>query len=230
MASKALQQLTLHGLGKPIIVRPGILEWAFVLLGGPFLIGGAIVALKDGGALNTAAGLVGVLLFGPAFLWLASLLVRSAIKGTLRFSESGFYHGQYGLEFDWNDIGPAWIYSLEAGGRKHKDVLFLLRNKSKYKPQMGVFGRWSFSIMEWQAGSRKGGALETSVPVMGLLLTQDQADISDALETMRQSVANEPDAVPLGIPRIIRFSVPNEDIVAIINTIVMSRHPSGRLP
>ena len=197
------------------------------MLGAPFLIGGSILALKDGGALNTAAGLVGLLLFVPAFLWLASLLVRSAIRGTLRFSDSGFYHGQYGLEFDWNDIGPAWIYSIEAAGREHKEVLFLLRNKSKYRRQLGIFGRWSFSIMEWQANSRKGGALETSVSLMGPLLTQDKADISEALETMRRSVENEPDAVALGIPRIIRFGVPNEDVVAIINTIVMSKHSSA---
>jgi hypothetical protein len=226
MASKALQQLTLHGLGKPIIVRPGIAEWAFLLLGAPFLIGGALVALKDGGTLDTAAGLVGLLFFVPAFLWLASLLVRSAIRGTLRFSDSGFYHGQYGLEFDWNDIGLAWIYSVKTGGREHKEVLFLLRNKSKYKQQLGMFGKWSFSIMEWQASSRKGGALETCASMMGPLLTQDESDISDALESMRRSVAKEPDAVPLAIPRIIRFSVPNEDIVAIINTIVMSKRPS----
>jgi hypothetical protein len=226
MASKALAQLISNGLRKPIIVRPGILEWAFLLAGAPFLIGGSLVALNDGGALNTAAGLAGLLLFGPAFLWLAVLLARSAVKGTLRFSDSGFYHGQYGLEFDWNDVGPAWIYSVTVGGRERKEVLFLLRNKTKYRQKLGAVGRWSFSIMEWQANSQKGGAVETSVPVIGLALTQDEADISQALETMRRSVANEPDAVPLGIPRIIRFSVPNEDIVTIINTIVASKHPS----
>ena len=56
----------------------------------------------------------------------------------------------------------------------------------------------------------------------GKLLGTDP-DISDALNEMRRRVMNEPDAVILSIPRIMRFSLSNDEILEIINSVVLKR-------
>ena len=49
---------------------------------------------------------------------------------------------------------------------------------------------------------------------------QGSQDAVGALADMRRRLSNEPDAIVLPIPRIIRFGLSNEDTIEIINTVV----------
>jgi hypothetical protein len=218
---KPIEQFRKHGLARPIRARAGILSWLFLILGGPFLVGGSLFALVRGGLFEQAVGAFGLVFFGFCFLIYADLLVRSRSRGMLAFSERGIYHALYGLELDWSDVGPAWIYQVAAAGSHHGDVMFVLRNASKYRRQLGSLGKFLFSVMVRQASSRRGGALETGLKAFGAFA--GGADVGNALEEMRQRLAQEDDAIALGIPRIIRFGLSNEDVTEIINTTILQR-------
>jgi hypothetical protein len=218
---KPIEQFRKNGLDQPIRARAGILSWLFFILGGPFLVGGSLLALVTGNLFEQAVGAFGLVFFGFGFLIYAGLLVRSRSRGMLAFSESGIYHALYGLEIDWRDVGPAWTYQVAAAGSHHSDVMFILRNASKYRRQLGPLGKFLFAVMDRQASSRRGGALETGIHALGAFA--GGADIGNALEEMRQRLAQEDDAIALGIPRIIRFGLSNEDVTEIVNTTILQR-------
>ena len=171
-------------------------------------------------------------LFAFGFLIYLIVLVRSWRRGLLEFSNRGIYHGLYRLDLAWMDIGPAWIYSMQAGGRMHEDVLFVLRNASKYKPALGKIERLLFEIMERQGRSPSGGALDSSLRTFSLVYGQPRAgeDTIDALDEMRSRLGSQPDAIVLPIPRIMRFGLSNENTVEIINAVVLhlDRRGAGR--
>lgn len=221
MASKLIEQFRQHGLAQPIRTKPRIMAWLFLLLGAPFLVGGAVLALITGNLFEQAVGGFGLVFFGLCFLLYAAILLRSGRRGMLEFSRDGIYHSLYGLEIAWRDVGPAWVYGVTAAGASHRDVMFILRRASHYKKKLGWVGKRLFSIMERQAKSQRGGALETGIQAIGLL--GGRADVSGALEEMRQRVANEDDAVALGIPRIIRFELSDNEIVEIVNSVILER-------
>jgi hypothetical protein len=176
----------------------------------------------DGGPVAFLAGLIGLPFFGIAFLIYLIVLLRSHPRGLLEFSGRGIYHGLYRLDLGWSDIGPAWIFSARAGGRMHSDVLFMLRNVSKYKPALGMIERFLFEIMERQGRSATGGALDAGMKTLGLVFgaAEGTQDAVSALDEMRRRLGREPDAIVLPIPRIIRFGLSNEDTLEIINTVV----------
>ena len=105
--------------------------------------------------------------------------------------------------------------------------MFILRQASKYRRQLGPIGKFLFAVMDRQAKSRRGGALEMGVQAFGTVA--GGADIGHALEGMRQRLAQDDDAIALGIPRIIRFGLSNDDVVEIINTTVVQK-AGGALP
>lgn len=104
----------------------------------------------------------------------------------------------------------------------HSDVLFMLRNVSKYKPALGMIERFLFEIMERQGRSATGGALDAGMKTLGLVFgaAEGTQDAVSALDEMRRRLGREPDAIVLPIPRIIRFGLSNEDTLEIINTVV----------
>ncbi len=219
---KAIEQFRQTGLTPPIRTRAGITSWAFFLLGGPFLIGGSVLALLEGNILEQVIGAFGLVFFGFCLLLYGGLLVRSGSRGMLTFTERGIYHALYGLEIDWQDVGPAWVYEVSAAGSRHADVMFILRQASLYRRQLGPIGKFLFAVMDRQAKSRKGGALEMGVRAFGTV-AGGGADVSHALEGMRQRLEQDDDAIALGIPRIIRFGLSNDDVIEIINTTVLRR-------
>lgn len=218
---KPIEQFRKHGLARPIRARAGILSWLFFILGAPFLVGGSLFALVKGGLFEQAVGAFGLVFFGFGFLIYAGLLVRSRSRGMLAFSEHGIFHSLYGLEIEWRDVGPAWIYEVAAAGSHHSDVMFVLRNTSKYRRQLGTLGKFLFAVMDRQASSRRGGVLETGIKAFGAFA--GGADVGNTLEEMRQRLAQEDDATALGIPRIIRLGLSNEDVTEIINTTILQR-------
>jgi hypothetical protein len=223
MASKTIEQFHSHGLDMPIRIKPGIRAYLFLFLAMPSMIAGSILAIAKGGPIDALAGLIVLPMFGLGLVVYSIVIWRSHRRGMLEFSNRGIHHGLYQLDLDWRDIGPAWTFSLHAGGRPHEDVLFILRNVSRYRPMLGPLGRLLFAIMERQGRSASGGALDTSTRSLMTMLGQGQAgdDAVNALEKMRQVLRGEPDAIVLGLPRIIRFGLSNEDTVEIINTVVL---------
>ena len=219
---RPIEQFREHGLSRPIRIGPGLRSYLFLLLGGPFLVGGSVLALMQGGPVVFLAGLIGLPFFGFAFLIYLIVLVRSQRRGLLEFSNRGIYHALYRLDLAWSDIGPAWIFSVHAGGRVHADVLLMLRNVSKFRPALGTLERFLFAIMERQGRSASGGALDSGMKAFGLVFGEAQGsqDAVGALADMRRRLSNEPDAIVLPIPRIIRFGLSNEDTIEIINTVV----------
>lgn len=224
MASKTIQKFRQNGLAQPIRTRPGLLSWLFLLLGAPFLIGGSIFALTVGGPIEMLAGLIGLPFFGFGFLIYLVALLRARRRGMLEFSDRGIYHGLYGLEIPWTDVGPAWIFAVRAGGSEHRDVVFILRNASKHKSQLGSIERFHFGINERQSRSKSGGALDTGMKAFGLIFRDPDAGSSAVsfLEDMRNRLADDDNSIMLGIPRIIRFGLSNEDTVEIINTVLIA--------
>ena len=105
---KPIEQFRQSGLTPPIRTRAGITSWAFFLLGGPFLIGGSVLALLEGSIIEQVIGAFGLIFFGFCFLLYGGLLLRSGSRGMLAFTERSIYHALYGLEIDWQDVGPAW--------------------------------------------------------------------------------------------------------------------------
>ena len=224
MASTAIQEFRRNGLVRPIRTKPGIRSWLFLLFGAPFLIGGSFLALTDGGPIEFLAGVIGLPFFGIGFLIYLAVLLRAGKRGLLEFSDQGIYHALYGIEIPWADMGPAWIYGIRAGGVDHSDVLFILRNASRYRRQLGSIGRFLFGIMECQGRSKPGGALEKGVAAFGMVFGEAKAGSETAavLQEMRDRLSVEQDTIVLGIPRIIRFGLSNEDTVEIINTVLTS--------
>ena len=222
MASKSIQRFRENGLVQPIRTKPGIRSWLFFLLGAPFLIGGSFLALTTGGPIEFLAGLIGLPFFGVGFLIYLAVLLRAGRRGLLELSEQGIYHGLYRLEIPWADVGPAWVYGIRAGGADHRDVLFILRNASNYKSQLGVAERFLFRIMERQSRSKSGGPWDAGMKAFGLVFGEPEAGSGavNALQKMRDRLRDDDNSIVLGIPRIIRFGLSNEDTVEIINTVL----------
>ena len=229
MASKTILEFRKRGLTPPIRTKPGMWSWLFLLLGAPFLLGGSFLALVSGGPIEFLAGLIGLPFFGFCFFVYLVVLLRAGRRGLLEFSAEGLYHGFYRLEIPWADIGPAWIFGVHAGGGKHSDVVFILRNAAKYESQLGTIERFLFGIMARQGRSKKGGALDKGMTAFGLVFGDLSAGSSttSALQEMRDRLQDDDDAIVLGIPRLIRFGLSNEDTVEIINTVVMAGGSTG---
>lgn len=225
MSSQTIQQFRQYGLAEPIRTKPGIWSWLFLVFSGLFLVGGSLFALVDGGPLEFLIGLIGLPLFGFGILVYFKVLSRSGQRGMLEFSKQGIYHGLYNIEIPWADVGPAWVYGIQVGLANNRDVLFILRNAPKYKAQLGGLERFLFTLMERQGRSQSGGALDLGVKAFGLVLGQTEAgsDTVNALQEMRDRLKNDPNAAVLGIPRLIRFGLSNEDTVEIINTMIMQQ-------
>ncbi len=225
MSSQIIQQFRQNGLSEPIRTRPGIGSWLFLIFGALFLVGGSLLALVDGGSLEFLAGLIGVPFFGFGFYVYFNVLSRSGERGMLEFSRQGIYHGLYNIEIPWADIGPAWIFGIQVGLANNRDVLFILRNAQKYKAQLGGIERFLFMLMERQGRSQSGGALDLGVKAFGMVFGETDAgsDTVNALQEMRERLKDDPNAAVLGIPRIFRFGLSNEDTVEIINTMVMQQ-------
>ncbi len=225
LASKIIQQFRQNGLAEPIRTKPGILAWAFLVFGGLFLVGGSLFALVDGGAFEFLVGLIGVPFFGFGFYVYFKVLSRSGQRGLLEFSKEGIYHGLYNIEIPWADVGPAWIFGIQVGMANNRDVLFILRNAPKYKAQLGGIERFLFTLMERQGRSQSGGALDMGVKAFGMVFGETDAgsDTVAALEEMRNRLKEDPNAAVLGIPRIIRFGLSNDDTVEIINSMVIQQ-------
>lgn len=225
MPSQTIQQFRQYGLAEPIRAKPGIWAWLFLIFGGLFLVGGSLLALLEGGPFEFLIGLIGLPFFGLAFLIYANTLIRSGQRGLVEFSEQGIYHGLYDIEVPWADIGPAWIFGIQVGMASNRDVLFILRNAPKYKAQLGSIERFLFTIMERQGRSQSGGALDMGMKTFGLVFGEADAgsDTVNALQEMRDRLKDDPNAAVLGIPRIIRFGLSNDDTVEIINTMVMQQ-------
>jgi hypothetical protein len=225
MALRTIQEFRRNGLVRPVRAKPGLRSWLFLLFGAPFLIGGSFLALTDGGPIEFLAGLIGLPFFGIGFLIYLIVLLRAGKRGLLEFSERGIYHALYGIEIPWADIGPAWIFGVRAGGADHSDVLFIVRNASRYRRQLGSIGRILFGMMERQGRSKPGGALEKGMAAFGMVFGETKAGSETAavLREMRDRLHGEPDTIVLGIPRIIRFGLSNEDTVEIINATLTSK-------
>ena len=80
---KPIEQFREHGLSRPIRIGPGLRSYLFLLLGGPFLVGGSVLALMQGGPVVFLAGLIGLPFFGFAFLIYLIVLLRSQRRGLL---------------------------------------------------------------------------------------------------------------------------------------------------
>jgi hypothetical protein len=225
MPSQTIQQFRQYGLAEPIRTKPGIGSWLFLIFGGLFLVGGSLLALVDGGPFEFLVGLIGLPFFGFGFYVFFNVLSRSGERGMLEFSKQGIYHGLYNLEIPWADIGPAWTYGIQVGLANNRDVLFILRNASQYKARLGGIERFLFTLMERQGRSQAGGALDMGVKAFGMVFGEADAgsDAVKALEEMRARLKDDPNAAVLGIPRIIRFGLSNDDTVEIVNTMVVQQ-------
>ncbi|MEJ2228457.1 MAG: hypothetical protein P8Y67_09520 [Alphaproteobacteria bacterium] len=225
MSSRTIQHFRQYGLTEPIRAKPGIWSWLFFVFGGLFLVGGSLFALVDGGPFEFLVGLIGLPFFGFGFYVYFNVLSRSGERGMLEFSKQGIYHGLYNIDIPWSDIGPAWIYSIQIGMTNNSDVLFILRNAPKYKAQLGGVERFLFMLMERQGRSQSGGALDMGVKAFGMVFGEADAgsDTVNALQEMRNRLKNDPNSAVLGIPRITRFGLSNDDTVEIINTMVMQQ-------
>jgi hypothetical protein len=225
LPSQSIQQFRQHGLAEPIRTKPGIGSWLFLVFGALFLVGGSLFALVDGGALEFLVGLIGVPFFGFGFYVFFNVLSRSGERGMLELSKQGIYIGLYNLEISWADVGPAWVYGVQVGMVSNRDVLFILRNASKYKAQLGGIERFLFTLMERQGRSQSGGALDMGVKAFGMVFGEADAgsDTVKALEEMRAQLKGDMNSAVLGIPRIIRFGLSNEETVEVINTMVMQQ-------
>jgi len=170
------------------------------------------------------AGLIGLPFFGVAFLWYFFLLARAKKQGLISFSNAGLYYGMYDIEFAWDDMGPAWSYTVMG----NTDVLFVLRNASEYQKQLSGFARWHFGLMERQFRSKSGGALDQGVKAFGMLFGELGAgsDAVRALENARLRLQAEPGSAVLGLPSITRFGLSNDETIEIINTVVAEREAS----
>jgi hypothetical protein len=223
MPSQTIQQFRQYGLSEPIRTKAGIGSWLFFLLGAPFLVGGSFLALVSDKPLGFLVGIIGLPFFGFGFFVYYRVLARSGERGMLEFSKQGIYNSLYKLEIPWEDVGPAWVYGIQVGMVGNRDVLFILRNAPKYKAQLGGIERFLFTLMERQGRSQSGGALDLGVKAFGMVFGEADAgsDTVAALEEMRKRLKDDPNSAVLGIPRIIRFGLSNEDTVEIINTMVM---------
>ena len=82
---KLIEQFRRDGLARPIRTRAGVLSWLFLMLGGPFLVGGSLFALLRGNLFEQAVGAFALLFFGIGLLIYAGVLVRSGSRGMLAF-------------------------------------------------------------------------------------------------------------------------------------------------
>jgi hypothetical protein len=222
MASKENEQFRTCGLDPPIRIKPGLRSYLFLVMAFPLLLGGSIAAITKGGALAFLVGLIGLPLFAGAMLvWLAVVL-RSRRRGLIEFSNRGIHHALYRLDLAWSDIGPAWTYSVRLGGRVQDEVLFILRNASRYKPELGTIERILFAIMERQGRSASGGALDAALMSFTTIFGAGGMgnDTVRALNEMRLRMSNEPDSVVLPIPSLMRPGLSGADTVEIVNTVI----------
>ncbi len=225
MTSKFIRQFHDTGLTPPLQSRPGLLAWVFFLTAAPFLLGASLFALFVGGPLEFLAGLIGLIFFGFCFFVYFLFLMRGIWTGSLQFSESGLFHGLYNIHIPWDDIGPAWVYEIHAGGITHRDVLFILKNTDSYKDKLGFIERFLFNVMERQIQSNSGGVWDTGLEAFCLVFGKDgDADRAvNALNDLRQALKNTPGAIALPIPKIMRFGISNEDIAEVINHVIVQK-------
>ncbi len=150
---------------------------------------------------------ISVVFFGTGALVLIVLLTMVSNRDILVLSERGLCYGFYGLEIEWRDVGPAWIYSIEWEEGELRDVLFLVRRAPFYRQKL----RWDKRLL-FSLASRKGKSYSPEV------------DGGDGLDELRQAVMAEGDSVAIPLPNLVRRGLSNEETVEIINTVVLQRN------
>jgi hypothetical protein len=204
------------------------MHWSFFVLGMVFGFGPCLLVLLESGEgieidpiKWTVVVILCPLFFGPILLWYFFILARAKKQGLISFSETGIYSCQYDKEFAWEDVGPAWSYTVSG----HTDVLFVLRNASKYRKQLSGVARLFFYLNQRQFGTRSGGAYGLGVKAFGTLVGESgrAEEAIGILKNARQRLQAEPDSTVLGLPSILRFGLSNDETIEIINTVVVQR-------
>ena len=225
MDSSRINLFRQHGLNVPIVIKPGIKNWLFLIASSLLLLGGCSLGVFKKDMIDFSIYLLcltGLLFFGSALLWYTFLLIRGTRpNGLLSLTNNGLYYGMYDIQFAWTDIGPAWSYTIAD----HTDVLFILRNASFYQKQLKGFAKIHYQMMERQFKSQTGGLLDKGMMAIGThydaLGEVDQT--INVLNDARLRIQMEPDSAIIGLPSITRFGLSNEETLEIINTIVFQR-------
>jgi len=229
---EAVEQYKQNGVREPIRLRPGKkFHWAF-WGGHSFLLFGALLMMMEDGPFENFIGLVGFLFFGTTFLiWLVALL-RARERGTVELSGDGLYMSHIGVLLPWSDIGPAWSQPVHIKGMTMHDVCFVVRNAKTHMKKMDFIGRGLFKLALKVSSSRKGGAIQWGLHAALALVdagTGLHRQTAAILQRMRDAVLEEPGAMVFNVPSLLRFDLSADDLVAILNTEVMARHPE-RVP
>ena len=230
MPSKRIESFRKHGLGVPVVVRPGFVHWSFFVGALVLAFGPCLIVLLDGGEEVDidpikwfVVVILGPLLFGPASFLYFFVLVRAGRSryGLMSFSETGIYSFQFDKVIAWDDVGPAWSYTVSG----HTDVLFVLRNASKYRKSLNGVKRLFFDLNQRQCRTKSGGAYDLGVKVLGTIVggSGGGEDVVGVLKNARQRLQAEPDSTVLGLPRLLRFGLSNDETIEIINTVVAKR-------
>ncbi|MBB4286737.1 hypothetical protein [Roseospira goensis] len=223
---RALDQYQQRGLREPIRVYPGFRFHLLLWGGGGFLLTGAVLMMDSGTGIEPLVGLFGLVFFGFACTVMLIAALRAHRRGVFELSEAGLYMAHLGIVLPWEDIGPAYIQAVRVKGFQLDDVCFVVRHASRHIARVGSVGRLLFKVAKAVSHSRKGGAIEWGLRA-GLALTEaglgTHRQMGSILERMRQAVLAEPDSLVFNVPMALRFGVPAEDLLAILNAEVLRR-------
>src|SRR5690606_15014241 len=98
-----------NGLAEPIAIRPTIMMHLLIWGGGAFLLVGSGLALMSGDVVTIVIGLVGIVFFGAALIFIGGAMLRGRKRGLVEFSHSGLWLSSIAACIPWEDIGPAWV-------------------------------------------------------------------------------------------------------------------------
>ena len=143
-----------------------------------------------------------VVFFVPRF-------VRANTQGILVLSEKSVYNGLYGLDFAWDDLGPAWIVSTTIRGSKHKTIFILLRHASMYRRRLPWHLRWQIRPAP-KTGPRPDGL-------------DDVPGSQEMLMRLRDERLAEGDTARLSTLPLQASGISPEQVVEIINRTVLER-------
>lgn len=208
-----------NGLAEPIAIRPTIMMHLLIWGGGAFLLVGSGLALMSGDVVTIVIGLVGIVFFGAALIFIGGAMLRGRKRGLVEFSHSGLWLSSIAACIPWEDIGPAWVNTTSHAGGKTDDVVFIARRINKHVVNPDWLARLHLKLMRKSLQIEKGTAID-----FGLKMLFQQADSAHSydemhsqLEHARAQANNDPSAALLNIPVPFRLGVSPHGLTAIIN-------------
>ncbi len=194
------------GLDPPIALSADTGRLRLTLVGCVALVIGGVFGLEMVDESDRLGIISAIVVFGLAALYSAFLLITFSRRAGLIFSKSGIYHGLFGVNLEWRDVGPAWIKSTRVRGREFREVLFLLRREAVYAQKM----RWDMRLLF---------LLMSSDPKLHRCTGNN-----DDLSRLREMVIGERDSVAIPIAENLRLGLSNDETVEIINTVVLKHN------